>query len=242
MLQTKLKLGFIAGQPGHGRAGALRHRRAAGPAQPGDARASIYGPDNWLRTPRTTSTIRATDGPDDRPAAVRDAWGILWRRTGRRGAATAGTIADAHVTTGPTDDDTRPGRGATPSGRPARDAPRAGAADAAPEPAGAPARRARAQGRRPVPRRARHEDPGALPRRPGARRLPRAARRVYTKGFLRNYALYLGLDPDEVLAPVAARARRAQRGRRRPSRVPRPLAAPRQGLTFSPVIVVAARS
>ena len=66
------------------------------------------------------------------------------------------------------------------------------------------------------------------------RELPGA---VYTKGFLRNYALYLGLDPDEVLdqwrrergdskevAPVLA--------------VPRPMAAPRKGLTFSPSLVV----
>jgi cytoskeletal protein RodZ len=63
---------------------------------------------------------------------------------------------------------------------------------------------------------------------------------VYTKGFLRNYALYLGLDPEEVIRqwkhergdtvapvePVLA--------------VPRPLEAPRQGLTFSPVVVIAA--
>ena len=79
-------------------------------------------------------------------------------------------------------------------------------------------RRPRAQGRRPVPRRARHEDPGPLPRRPRARRLQGAARaRSTRKGFLRNYALYLGLDPDEVLAPVAARARRRKEHGRRPS-------------------------
>ena len=53
----------------------------------------------------------------------------------------------------------------------------------APEPARAPARRARAQGRRPVPRRARHEDPGALPGRPRARRLPGAARRGLHEGL-----------------------------------------------------------
>jgi cytoskeletal protein RodZ len=63
---------------------------------------------------------------------------------------------------------------------------------------------------------------------------------VYTKGFLRNYALYLGLDPEEVV-----RQWRHERGDRDvPNQpvlaVPRPLAAPRQGLTFSPVVVVAA--
>ena len=62
---------------------------------------------------------------------------------------------------------------------------------------------------------------------------------VYTKGFLRNYALYLGLDPDDVLAQW-----RKERGDvKEPAPaivVPRPIAAPRQGLTFSPSLVVAA--
>ena len=62
---------------------------------------------------------------------------------------------------------------------------------------------------------------------------------VYTKGFLRNYALYLGLDPDEVLDHW-----RRERGEARDATpviaVPRPIAAPRQGLTFSPSIVVVA--
>lgn len=63
---------------------------------------------------------------------------------------------------------------------------------------------------------------------------------VYTKGFLRNYALYLGLDPDEVV-----RQWRHEKGDAAvPSEpvldVPRPLAAPRRGLTFSPVVIVAA--
>lgn len=67
------------------------------------------------------------------------------------------------------------------------------------------------------------------------RELPGA---VYTKGFLRNYALYLGLDPDEILGQW-----RRERGDATPApviAVPRPLATPRRGLTFSPGIVVAA--
>jgi cytoskeletal protein RodZ len=62
---------------------------------------------------------------------------------------------------------------------------------------------------------------------------------VYTKGFLRNYALYLGLDPEEVVAHW-----RAERGAVTSARtvltVPRPIAQPRPGLQFSPGIVVAA--
>ncbi len=66
------------------------------------------------------------------------------------------------------------------------------------------------------------------------RELPGA---VYTKGFLRNYALYLGLDPDEVLLQW----RRERGDPREPQAVisvPRPIAAPRRGLTFSPSLVV----
>ena len=60
---------------------------------------------------------------------------------------------------------------------------------------------------------------------------------VYTKGFLRNYALYLGLDPDEILLQW-----RSERGDDRPSEpvivVPRPIQAPARGFTFSPGILV----
>jgi cytoskeletal protein RodZ len=62
---------------------------------------------------------------------------------------------------------------------------------------------------------------------------------VYTKGFLRNYALYLGLDPDDVL--LQWRRERGD-GRDQPPAivVPKPIAAPRKGLSFSPGLVVAA--
>ncbi|MFP5342423.1 MAG: helix-turn-helix domain-containing protein [Candidatus Limnocylindria bacterium] len=66
------------------------------------------------------------------------------------------------------------------------------------------------------------------------RELPGA---VYTKGFLRNYALYLGLDPDDVLLQW-----RRERGTSKEApaviAVPRPIAAPRPSLTFSPSLIV----
>src|ERR671920_1712169 len=62
---------------------------------------------------------------------------------------------------------------------------------------------------------------------------------VYTKGFLRNYAIYLGLDPEDVL-----RQWRRERGEQTaPEAVivpPRPLEAPPRPLHFSPSVVVAA--
>src|SRR5215218_2500717 len=68
------------------------------------------------------------------------------------------------------------------------------------------------------------------------RELPGA---VYTKGFLRNYALYLGLEPEEILSQW-----RRERGDAGPPQpviaVPRPIATPRRALTFSPGVVVAA--
>ena len=68
------------------------------------------------------------------------------------------------------------------------------------------------------------------------RELPGA---VYTKGFLRNYALYLGLDPDEVL--VQWRRERGDGGAQsEPTiNVPRPLSAPGRGLTLSMGLLVA---
>src|SRR5215210_2058347 len=62
---------------------------------------------------------------------------------------------------------------------------------------------------------------------------------VYTKGFLRNYAIYLNLDPDDVL-----RQWRRERGEATaPEAVivpPRPLEEPSKPLNFSPSVVVAA--
>jgi cytoskeletal protein RodZ len=63
---------------------------------------------------------------------------------------------------------------------------------------------------------------------------------VYTKGFLRNYALYLGLDPEDVIRQWKRERGDAQVAAEPALAVPKPLAAPRQGLTFSPVVVVAA--
>ncbi len=61
---------------------------------------------------------------------------------------------------------------------------------------------------------------------------------VYTKGFLRNYAIYLGLDPEDVL-----RQWRRERGEQTaPEAVivpPRPLEAPKRPLHFSPSVVIA---
>ena len=62
---------------------------------------------------------------------------------------------------------------------------------------------------------------------------------MYTKGFLRNYALYLGLDADEVLTQWR-RERGMQRDVTPTIAVPRPIATPRKGLTFSPFLIVLA--
>ncbi|MFI5262198.1 MAG: helix-turn-helix domain-containing protein [Candidatus Limnocylindrales bacterium] len=62
---------------------------------------------------------------------------------------------------------------------------------------------------------------------------------VYTKGFLRNYAMYLGLDPDQVLEQWKREA-----GSTKPTGpviiAPQPLESPRNGLTFTPGVLVAA--
>jgi hypothetical protein len=64
---------------------------------------------------------------------------------------------------------------------------------------------------------------------------------VYTKGFLRNYALYLGLDPEELLARWRDEQDYGRRGE--PVTVappPQPIAEPRRGFTFTPGILIAA--
>ena len=62
---------------------------------------------------------------------------------------------------------------------------------------------------------------------------------VYTKGFLRNYAIYLSLDPEDVL-----RQWRRERGDQHAPEAtivpPRPIAEPKRPLTFSPSVIVAA--
>jgi len=68
------------------------------------------------------------------------------------------------------------------------------------------------------------------------RELPGA---VYTKGFLRNYATYLGLDADEILRQWKHERGDAAIAPAPQIAVPRPLQAPRRSLTFSPVAIVA---
>ncbi|MBA2718331.1 MAG: helix-turn-helix domain-containing protein [Chloroflexi bacterium] len=62
---------------------------------------------------------------------------------------------------------------------------------------------------------------------------------VYTKGFLRNYANYLGLDAEEVVGQWRRERGDATVGKTVLT-VPRPIAQSRPGLQFSPGVVVAA--
>lgn len=62
---------------------------------------------------------------------------------------------------------------------------------------------------------------------------------VYTKGFLRNYAIYLALDPEDVLRQWR-RERGDQVGPEPIIVPPRPLEEPARPLRFSPSVVVAA--
>jgi cytoskeletal protein RodZ len=64
---------------------------------------------------------------------------------------------------------------------------------------------------------------------------------VYTKGFLRNYALYLALDPEEILGRWRDEQDFGRKGE--PVTVaapPMPIAEPHRGFTFTPGVFVAA--
>lgn len=63
---------------------------------------------------------------------------------------------------------------------------------------------------------------------------------VYTKGFLRNYATYLGLDPEEVVARWKGETLAPRHARQVVAPPPRPLAAPRRSFTLTPGLFVAA--
>ena len=64
---------------------------------------------------------------------------------------------------------------------------------------------------------------------------------VYTKGFLRNYAIYLGLDPEDVLTRWRDETQ-VGRKQERPAVTPppQPIAAPRRGIAITPALFVAA--
>jgi cytoskeletal protein RodZ len=63
---------------------------------------------------------------------------------------------------------------------------------------------------------------------------------VYTKGFLRNYAIYLGLDPEDILARWRDETQVSRR-QERPAVTPppQPLVAPRRGIALTPGLLVA---
>ena len=215
MLQTKLKVGFDRASRVMDeleRYGIIGPQDLRNPATP----RHIYGPENWF-----TSQDDIDDaGRSVAPRAVRDpggpgACGILWLRrpTRRRGMNVAGSTPSA-TTTGQHDDDTGPGP-ASHRRRAQRGAGRR--AGARPRPARAPPGGPRAQGRGPVPRRTGHQDPGPLPRRPRARRLPGAARRGLHQGLPAQLRPLPRPRPGRRPAPVAARAGRSARDRPRSS-------------------------
>ena len=61
---------------------------------------------------------------------------------------------------------------------------------------------------------------------------------VYARGFVRNYAIYLGIDPDEALA--AWQRERGEVPVEPAIVVPRPIEAPRRGIVLGPGVIVAA--
>ena len=211
MLQTKLKLGFSRASrvmdefERYGVVGPQDPRNPAVPRQ-------IYGPRQLVLGRRTTSMTRATDTrpPDPGGSTVPNVgWGILSPRwsSGWRGTRTTGTRPGA-IRTGLLDDDTGPG----PASRQSR--ARRGTPDhrgTRPGPARTPAGGPRAQGRRPVPRRARHEDPRPLPGRARARRLSRAAGERLHEGLPAQLRAVSRPGPGRRPAAVASRARRPAR-------------------------------
>lgn len=63
---------------------------------------------------------------------------------------------------------------------------------------------------------------------------------VYGRGFLRNYAAYLGLDPDVAVADWRDEVEAADDAEPAPMAVPpQPIADPRSGFTFTPGVAVA---
>lgn len=61
---------------------------------------------------------------------------------------------------------------------------------------------------------------------------------VYARGFVRNYAIYLGIDPDEALA--SWQRERGEVPVQPAIVVPRPIEAPRRGIVLGPGVIVAA--
>ena len=111
----------------------------------------------------------------------------------------------------------------------------------APPACGAPVRRARAEGRRPLPGRARHEDPGALPRGPRAGRVRASSRATSTRrASCATTRSTSGSIPRRSSASGGASAATRRVAKTVHHASPQPIAQPRPGLQFSPGVVVAA--
>ena len=101
-------------------------------------------------------------------------------------------------------------------------------------------RGSRAQGRRPVPGRARHEDPRALPGRARARRLRASCRAPSTpRASCATTRCTSASTPRRSSSSGGASAATSEPAGAGPRRAPA-VQAPRQGITFSPAVVVAA--
>ena len=189
MLQTKLKVGFSRASrlmDELERYGIIGPQDLRNPAAP----RIVYGPDNWLRSHerhRRPGRLGRTG-----PSGPFEHERVSLAPTSGPNALSPHHRDPLHDMTTREEARRRRSRGGAGTGRDRATIP----AEPQAQPARAAARRPRGEGRRPVPGRARHEDPGALPRcaleRGEYRELPGA---VYTKGFLRNYALYLGPRP-----------------------------------------------